>query len=97
MKDFNPSKGIIVYNDFNLDLSKPIIDQKNFLKEDLLQISFLDNYLLDLGWYPEGNTNGKFVLHIIKDFDWEKPILKKEINYGINIYKEINDTLELFS
>ena len=27
----------------------------------------------------------------------KKPILKKEINYGINIYKEINDTLELFS
>lgn len=49
------------------------IDNYNIFKEDLLQVEYANNYLLDVGWY--GEENG-FIICIIKDYDWENPILK---------------------
>lgn len=31
---------------------------------------------LDLGWYPDGDPNGAFLLQAILDDDWEKPLLQ---------------------
>ncbi len=93
MIKFIPSKGTIVYDDFNIDFTKSITTQADSLKEDLLQISFAENMILDLGWYPEYNIRGKFVLQIIKNYDWENPIYKETINYSSDIYKKINDAI----
>ena len=93
MDKFIPNKGTVVYDDFNIDFTKPIKIQIDSLKEDLLQISFSENIILDLGWYPEYNIRGNFVLQIIKEYDWENPIYKKKIHYSSDIYQIINDIL----
>ena len=31
---------------------------------------------LDLGWYPDGDPDGQFVLQAILNEDWNKPLLK---------------------
>jgi hypothetical protein len=44
-----------------------------------LQVEYPRNYLIDLGWYPECNSKGNFVLNVIYNYDWEKPVLKKVV------------------
>lgn len=61
--------------DENIDIKEQIY---NF-QEDLLQVDSIDKqYLLDVGWYPEFNHEGCFKIVIIKKYDWQKPIFKKE-------------------
>lgn len=50
----------------------------DFLKEDMLQISYPENMLIDVGWRPSFNAAGKFYIVAIKDGDWGKPIRKFE-------------------
>lgn len=40
--------------------------------EDILQVAFPNNYILDLGWYGK---NG-FILYIIRDMDWSVPLVE---------------------
>lgn len=93
MANFIPSKGTIIYDDFNIDFTKPVKCQKDFLKEDLLQISLPDDLILDLGWYPECSVKGHFIIQIIKSYNWESPIYKKSFNYSSDIYQKINEAL----
>lgn len=72
--------GNIVYNEFHIDFNKKLDEQEDSLTEDLLQVEYPNNYLIDLGWYPECNANGNFVITVIYNFDWGKPILKKELD-----------------
>lgn len=44
------------------------------LMEDIFQAS-LDNFIIDSGWYGE-DENGQFVTRLIKDYDWENPIVR---------------------
>ncbi|WP_296151483.1 hypothetical protein [uncultured Flavobacterium sp.] len=48
------------------------------LKEDMLQVSYPKNYLLDVGWY--GSENG-YIIYIIRNNDWENPVAKTHKNY----------------
>ena len=47
------------------------------LSEDLLQISFI-NKILDVGWYPDQEVNGFFKIVLIKDMNWDSPIIEKK-------------------
>ena len=47
------------------------------LSEDLLQLSTVrGNLIIDLGWYPGGDSAGNYLLLLVKDFDWETPLEK---------------------
>lgn len=76
MEGMNFKLGEIIYDEFHVDFSKPLLEQLDSLTEDLLQVKYADNYLLDLGWYPEYEADGKFVVQIIKDRDWNTPKYK---------------------
>ena len=76
----------ITFNDLVIDRNKSIFEQLDNLKEDLFQAQYQDE-ILDIGWYPSFSEKGKFVISIIKDFDWKNPIFKKEV-------KEIEDLLK---
>ena len=78
MKNINFNPGKIVYNEFCVDFSRPFKEQLDNLLEDLLQVEFFNGYLLDLGWYPEYDEEGEFVIRVIKDQDWESPVYKKK-------------------
>ncbi len=64
------------------------------LCEDMLQVEFSNNILLDVGYY-----NGIFKIYIIKDFNWEETMaqyickdeksLEKNMNLALNIIRNI--------
>ena len=63
----------------NIDFKKGVIKHikadfsQESLCEDMLQVAYPNDYLLDVGWY--GSHNG-FIIYIIKNQDWDKPVLK---------------------
>lgn len=74
-------------NDF-INEKIPIKDQIDLLKEDLLQVIYKNNYLIDIGWYPESDIKGSFLICIIKDYQWDKLIMQKKCKnfYSLNSY-----------
>ena len=44
----------------DLDLKKSVGSQIELLKEDLVQVEFGDDIILDLGGHPEFNPRGNF-------------------------------------
>jgi hypothetical protein len=74
-EDFNFGRGQVVYWDIeNLDQTIPLLKQLNFLKEDLIQVRFDKNTLVDVGWYPEFSANGAFTVTVIRDENWDEPL-----------------------
>lgn len=72
--DFSLKKGEIVFNEFSLKKGVPLVEQQDSLQEDMLQVEFPNGYILDIGWRPSFDINGKFYIYLIKDFDWEDPV-----------------------
>ncbi|MGS2871674.1 hypothetical protein [Enterobacter huaxiensis] len=72
--NFSVKKGEIVFNEFSLKKDIPLGKQLDELKEDMLQVEFPDGYILDVGWRPSFDENGKFYIYLIKDFNWEEPV-----------------------
>ncbi|MBP2114950.1 hypothetical protein [Paenibacillus silagei] len=70
---FYPGK--VTYDDFDIDINKPLDFDDDGLKEDMFKVNYPDNFILDIGWY---NGINKFIIYIIKDFDWDKPIVRTE-------------------
>lgn len=44
------------------------------LREDMYQATF-EQYVVDCGWY-ENAEDGSFIAYLIKDYDWDKPVIK---------------------
>lgn len=57
----------------------------SLLKEDMLQL-LCGRYIIDVGFY-----DNEFILYIIKDYNWDKPYLKKRIYDEKILIKEINN------
>lgn len=60
------------------------------LREDLLQVVFPENYLLDVGWY--GSVNG-FIVQIIRDGDWGNPVAKTQQDV-LNLQEAVMSAVE---
>lgn len=73
--NFEPGK--VVYNDFDVNPKVQLESQVDSLKEDLFQVNYSDQYIIDVGWYPEFDEDGSFRICIIKDFNWEAPLFEK--------------------
>lgn len=78
MKKIDLQSGKITFNEFNIDFGVPYSKQVESLLEDLIQIEYENGYLIDLGWYPEYNPQGKFILQVIRNYNWEKPVYIKD-------------------
>lgn len=73
------SSGLIGYNIFGIDPSIPYEQQISNLDADLLYITFANGlYVIDLGWSPANDAQGRFILRVIKDHNWEQPFHTKE-------------------
>jgi hypothetical protein len=79
LNNLNLKNTTILYNDLK-DIKKdvPLNEQLNELKEDLLQIEINKNYLVDVGFYPAFSSQGSLKILLIKDSDWENPVLSEE-------------------
>lgn len=67
--------GNVTYEDFNIDLNKPLDYEDDGLKEDMFKVQYPDNFILDIGWYDGVNN---FIIYVIKDFDWDNPVIRTE-------------------
>lgn len=79
---FYPGK--VIYEDFHIEINKPLDFEDDGLKEDMFKVQYPDNFILDIGWYDGIN---KFIIYIIKDFDWDNPIQKTECDLVDLYYK----------
>ncbi|MFR8428794.1 MAG: hypothetical protein ACLVCH_16125 [Roseburia inulinivorans] len=84
MDKVNFKSGDIIYDEFKVDFTKRYSEQKECLLEDLLQVKYAQEYLLDVGWYPEYESEGEFIVQIIKKQNWEEPIYKKAVKMRRN-------------
>ena len=71
LKDFNFQNGVVTYVDAGFDLARSIQKQEDSLEEDVLQVRYPSQLLLDLGWYGREQLCR---LMLIKDFNWEEPV-----------------------
>lgn len=94
-KDLDFTPGIVIYNDFDINPKIPLRKQKFSLKEDMLQVNYGDLYLIDIGWGPEFNPNGKFKIKIIKNFDWAEPVYFKTTDNLNQLYKYLENCVEI--
>ena len=76
-KYFNFNNASIVKDDF-ISFEEPLKNQVNFLYEDMFHVAQENlNIIFDIGWYGDAdNLDGKFILHLIKNEDWDNPMVK---------------------
>jgi len=73
IKDGVVSHDSISWIDDNFEINDDTVFD---LSEDLLQISFNNNKILDVGWYLE--VGGFLKIVLIKDMNWDSPIIEKK-------------------
>ena len=68
-------EGVVVFDDIShLPDAFEAARHIDCLREDMLQIRFGDDVLLDVGWYPSFRKHGHFLLMLVKNQDWEQPL-----------------------
>jgi len=95
--------GLTIIKDEFISFDLPIEKQVDELCEDMFQAIKInvDKIALDIGWYSNATElNGEFVLYLIKNDDWDNPlvristndlvVLKYYIKTAITFIKEIN-------
>ena len=85
---FYPGK--VNYNTFSIDFNKPFAAQEDELNEDLVQVEYNDNYILDIGWYPEGDINGRIIIQLIHNSEWDNPLVHEKCLDKESFFKSIN-------
>lgn len=97
LKNINFGTGVIKYNEFHIKNDIPLKKQELFLTEDLLQVEYKNKIILDLGWFPEFNCNGVFLINIIRNYDWNNPIFKKEVYVLSELKNELIKAINLIN
>ncbi|MGC4018598.1 MAG: hypothetical protein QM793_04785 [Muricomes sp.] len=90
MENIDFKSGEILYDEFHVDFSKTFSEQLDSLTEDLLQVKYGKGYLLDMGWYPEYEPDGRFVVQLIKSENWDEP----EYRWNCRSQEELKEILE---
>jgi len=84
--------GVVTHWDLDeLDLQRDILAQLDLFKEDLAQVCYENRVCLNLGWYPEFQQHGRFVLMVAKSEDWENPILYLESRTAAKLVEDLNE------
>ena len=91
MDNIDFKSGDVIYNDFN----KKYSEQEDCLLEDLLQVTYAQGYLLDVGWYPELESEGEFVVQIVKEKNWEEPIYKSNSKNKEDLVQDLNNAIRI--
>lgn len=87
--------GDVVYNDWQIDPNKPFNDQIWSFKQDLLQIEFSNCYLIDVGWYPDFDAKGMFIVYVIKNYAREKPVLRMKVKTFVGLKKCLQEAIDI--
>jgi hypothetical protein len=94
--EFDWHAGNILYWDLgHIASDKPIELQYDELKEDLAQVEFGSVTLLDIGWYPEFSSEGRFVVSIVRNQEWEEPVFRLECKDVPGLYAAIRSAIDV--
>jgi len=66
----------------------------DYHREGMLQVEYPNGLIFDVSWY--GRRNG-FIIYLIKDFDWENPIIKRAVKSKRKLEKEMADVFEIIA
>lgn len=84
---FDP--GTVTYNPYRL--SPDDMTDIKWLSEDMLQVHYPENYVLDVGWYGRAATlKGVFRIYIVQDGKWEVPLYSEEYRSVSDLYEGID-------
>lgn len=72
--NLNILDGIITYDGFNIEEDDLHEERWDSYSEDILQIEYGNRFVLDVGWYPESDPKGFFIVRAIVDYDWANPL-----------------------
>ncbi|MEG0881581.1 MAG: hypothetical protein RSH52_09980 [Janthinobacterium sp.] len=61
-----------------LDLRQPVDALVDDLGEDLLQITCANGDIVDVGWYPAWNAQGRLRVVAVREQDWEAPVFSAQ-------------------
>ncbi|HCB3587000.1 hypothetical protein [Citrobacter koseri] len=66
-----------IYDEIStLDFNKSVSEEISRLDEDLFQLVLNDGSVVDIGWYPSFGEDGKFIIQVILNGDWDHPAVK---------------------
>ncbi|MBE6088438.1 MAG: hypothetical protein E7206_10430 [Clostridium beijerinckii] len=86
-KEYNFKSGRVNFNNYDISPKDELIEENDNLTEDMLQIEFKNDTLLDVGWYL---SIGCFIVFVIQNCDWDKPLLRLEAHS----YSELKSSLD---
>lgn len=87
--------GRIIYNEYDIDLDRPLEEQEFELTEDLVLIEYSENLMLDIGWYPEFSLDGNLIVKVIKNKEWNKPIFEEMVYSNNQLLSAIKSALDV--
>ncbi|OSN01652.1 hypothetical protein AU511_16545 [Lonsdalea iberica] len=93
--DFSLNGGVVTFDDFPIKEGYQLEVYIDDLKEDMLQVEFPEEYVLDVGWRPSFEIDGKFHIVLIKDYDWSSPIYSANAENLVELKEKINKVLVL--
>ncbi|RED66125.1 hypothetical protein [Cohnella lupini] len=92
-ENFNFKPGTVTYNPYKL--SPDEMTDIKWLTEDMLQVKYPNNYIIDVGWYGKSFTlNGVFIIYIIKDQKWDNPVFKQDYRSVTELYEGMKITIQ---
>lgn len=68
---------------------------ETILREDMYQ-AITEPFLIDCGWY-ENTVSGNFITYLIKNNDWDNPIIKIITNQIKEVYWSIDVCMQLIN
>ena len=84
--------GVVTHWDLDeLEVQKDVFDQLDLFKEDLALVLYGSDVVLGLGWYPEFQPHGRFVVQVAVSEDWEKPVLHLEARDVAKLIEHLNE------
>ena len=86
----NFSGGTVTHDDLSLLQNIAVAKQTDLLKEDMLQVEFAGGLLLDVGWYPEFDAAGGFRINVIKNFDWDRPVVALTAHETVELIEKLD-------
>lgn len=91
--EFDWGNGKVVYWEINLPEDADLRAELDTLKEDLIQVEYGEELILDVGWYPEFSANGRFVVTLCRRQDWDSPILRGECRELPSLRRMISEAI----
>lgn len=68
-----------------------------YFTKDILHVENVEgNITINLGWYPDMDPNGEFYLRVLKNNNWDNPILSIKTRDKNMILEKIEESIDIY-